>query len=80
MPLTTSETLLAIKISQTIQNYLDKHPNAINLSSVDVYAEIRKFGLVEEDRHSSIKCRQLLKQLYEDNALSFIPKVRISAK
>lgn len=80
MPLTPSETLLAIKISQAIQNYMDKHPNELNLSSVDVYNELRKYGLVEEDRHGGIKFRQFLKKLHEENALDLIPQVRMEAR
>ena len=66
-----------MKISQTIQNYPDKHPNVVNLSSVDVYVELRKFGLVEEGRHGSIRFRQFLKKLNEENALDLIPQVRM---
>lgn len=76
MPLTPDDTMRAIRISQAIQAYLDKHPNDRDLSSTDIYDELRKSGLVEVDRHGGIKFREFLKKLLDHNALDLIPQVQ----
>ena len=72
--ITKNDILLAIKISQALQDYFNKNPGCHPLRSDDAYEILVKKKIVEIDRHQGIKFREFLKHLKRNDQLHLIPQ------
>jgi hypothetical protein len=77
MPISTSDTTLALRISQALQEYFDRERIVGPLRSNEVYEILVRQGLIERDRHQGIKFREFLHRLRKENQLYLIPQCRV---
>jgi len=76
MQISSSDTTLALRISQALQEYFDRERIVGPLRSNDVYEILVRQGLIERDRHQGIKFREFLHRLKKENQLYLIPQCR----
>ncbi|EMS33172.1 hypothetical protein C943_00449 [Mariniradius saccharolyticus AK6] len=76
MTISTSDTALALRISQALQEYFDRERIVGPLRSNEVYEILVRKGLIERDRHQGIKFRDFLHRLRKENQLYLIPQCR----
>ncbi|SDC65229.1 hypothetical protein SAMN04488104_100361 [Algoriphagus faecimaris] len=76
MTISTSDTTLALRISQALQEYFDRERIVGPLRSNEVYEILVRKGLIERDRHQGIKFRDFLHRLRKENQLYLIPQCR----
>lgn len=77
MPISFSDTTLALRISHAIQEYFDRERIVGPLRSNEVYEILARQGLIERDRHQGIKFREFLHRLRKENQLYLIPQCRV---
>jgi hypothetical protein len=77
MPISPSDTALALRISQALQEYFDRERIVGPLRSNEVYEILVRQGLIERDRHQGIKFREFLHRLRKENQLYLIPQCRV---
>lgn len=76
MAITKEETMLAIQISQTIQDHFNKNKNVGSLKPSDIFEVLYKQGIENWDRNSESKFKLFLKKLANNRALDLIPQCR----
>lgn len=76
MSIFPSDTTLALRISQALQEYFDRERIVGPLRSNEVYEILVRKGLIERDRHQGIKFRDFLHRLRKENQLYLIPQCR----
>jgi len=76
MAITHEETMLAIRISQIIQDYFEKNKINITLKTSEVYELLYKNGVSNWDKNSASKFRDFLKKLAANNSLELVPQCR----
>ncbi len=76
MTISTSDTTLALRISQALQEYFDRERIVGPLRSNEVYDILVRQGLIERDRHQGVKFRDFLHRLKKENQLYLIPQCR----
>jgi hypothetical protein len=77
MTISSSDTTLALRISQALQEYFDRERMVGPLRSNEVYEILVRQGLIERDRHQGIKFREFLHRLRKENQLYLIPQCRV---
>lgn len=76
MKLSSSDTTLALRISQALQEFFERERIVGPLRSNEVYDILVRQGLIERDRHQGIKFREFLHRLKKENQLYLIPQCR----
>jgi hypothetical protein len=76
MTISSTDTTLALRISQALQDYFDRERIVGPLRSNEVYEILVRQGLIERDRHQGIKFREFLHRLRMENQLYLIPQCR----
>jgi hypothetical protein len=76
MAITKEETILAIKISQTIQDHFNVNKNIGTLKPADIYEVLYKKGIENWDRNTIGRFKDFLKKLENNRALNLIPQCR----
>lgn len=76
MKISSSDTTLALRISQALQEYFDRERIVGPLRSNEVYEILVRQTLIERDRHQGIKFRDFLHKLRKENQLYLIPQCR----
>ena len=76
MTLSSSDTTLALRISQALQAYFDRERIVGPLRSNEAYEILARQGLIERDRYQGIKFREFLHRLRKENQLYLIPQCR----
>lgn len=76
MAISKEETILAIKISQTIQDFFDQNKNIGSLKPPDIYEVLYKKGIDNWDRNTIMKFKDFLKKLANNRAMDLIPQCR----
>lgn len=77
MTISSSDTTLALRISQALQEYFDRERIVGPLRSNEVYEILARQGLIERERHQGIKFREFLHRLRKENQLYLIPQCRV---
>lgn len=76
MAITKEETMLAIHISQTIQDYFNQNKNVGSQKTSDIFEILYKKGVDNWDRNSEAKFKLFLKKLANNRAMDLIPQCR----
>ncbi|HEY8401554.1 MAG TPA: hypothetical protein VIK89_09845 [Cytophagaceae bacterium] len=76
MAISQKETLLAIQISQYIQDYFDNNKIYNTVKTSEIYEVLYKKGIENWDKNSASKFREFLKKLASNSALDLIPQCR----
>lgn len=76
MAISQKETLLAIQISQLIQDYFDNNKISNTLKTSEIYEVLYKKGVENWDKNNASRFREFLKKLSANSALDLIPQCR----
>lgn len=79
--ITQEDTMLAIRISQAIQDYFDVNKNIGTIPSTEIFQILeKKNGFVDAKTNRPVSFKQFFRKLEVNNALDLIPQSRVEPR